>query len=109
MKLLAVLALLAAAACGAPSNRDPEEPTPISATDESEVLTAAERDLDCARDDIQVGHADGDEADTYVATGCGRTGRYEVSCTEASGPSSGHGSSCSARAIEEESAIEGED
>lgn len=108
MKLLVLLAALAVTAC-APSNRDPDEPAPISSSDESEVLTAAERDFDCARDDIQVGKADGDEGDTYVATGCGRSQRYEVSCTEASGSSGSHGSSCTARAIEEESAIEGED
>jgi|SRR5688572_8682835 len=100
-----VLALLVITACTA-SSRDPEEPTEISSLDRSEVLSSAERHLDCARDDIEVGQTV--EQDVYVATGCGRTGRFKISCTMSS-HSSSSGESCTAWPIEEESPYEGED
>jgi hypothetical protein len=103
MKFLLVVAFLSMAACRAPV-RDPEEPAEIPSTDEYEVKSSAERDLDCARDDIEVGMAN--EPHVYVAVGCGRSGRYTISCS--SSPSSS-AETCRAWPVEEESGYEDEE
>lgn len=75
----------------------------MSSIDEATVKTSAEQDLDCFRDDIEVARTDEDGTEVFVATGCGRTGRYTVSCTH-----SRHTEDCTADRVEEESGLEDE-
>lgn len=67
----------------APAVRDPEEP--ITHKDDREVRQAAERDLDCAPEDITVARVDDPDREVFVAAGCGVSRKYTVSCSTSRG------------------------
>lgn len=97
-----IVALLAGASGCVVRTSGASEPSAVPISEEHAVQRSAEEDLDCASDEINVGAIDGDEAHVYVATGCGRSAHYRVSCTSSSRSLSSHGETCTAYAIDED-------
>jgi len=106
--MLRQVVLLAALVGGcAPAIHDPQDPVPSG--DEWEVRAAAETDLDCAADEITIARAI-DAPEEYVAAGCGRSARYEVSCTSRStSMSTSHSEDCSATRLDADDWYEDDD